>query len=934
MDMSTGFSHGFSGEFRDEFSKLNEAIHAESGVRELYAEYSKPAVARLLKLLKLDVVFTRAKGKNLFYRGDHGAEIAVIDMLGGYGSTILGHNHSGLKRVLQAALDQDAPVQAQASIRPGAALLAAKLNVLFWREFPGGTREKFQVHLLSTGTEATEAAIKHALMEWREKQAMFVLQLEKSRNKLIASGAGEAALTAYESAIDAIRASAPTLVALDGSFHGKTAGSLSATANPKYSEMYPERAVETIFIPRTANADEIEAALAGRRVVTPGGRSFSRVIGIMVEPVQGEGGVHPLKHEFLQALSSACRAEKVPLIADEIQSGVWRTGRFLACAHAGVEPDYLLLGKSLGGGLVKVSALMVRASRYVERFGVEHTSTFAEDELSSRVALAALEILSSDRGLSARARDFENKVRRHLLEISRKYPGVIRDVRGRGFFMGIEIDPLLDGRAPNVLAALNQSGYVSYLFASFLLHRHGVRVAPTLNQSNTIRLEPSALISEEATLRVMDAIENLALLLSEGRYLDLTAHLWDHSRSQGKNFSGSLLVSRFREKRSSAERALPKAAFLSHTIDVAHFAKLDPMLTAIAARDRAEFLEGFAPLSKGFIYHEQPIEGANGKRVLLQCYGIVADSGFFERCLRTGDRTALNAVSDTVSRAYAAGATHVGLGQYTSIVSDNGLLLKNGAPRNSTVDRAGDRAGHLSGYLTTGNSLTVGLAYEALTKLVRERGKRMSDLRVGVVGAAGNICNVLAQILADEAAALVAAHREPIDRSPKFREAVDRILAGSRMTQDRIETTVDLAKLSACDVVVLGTNSSRQILLPAHLKRGAIVLDISVPSNVHPLVLAERPDVEVFQGGYARLPAGQSLGDDLFPVPDGETYACMAETLTLALLGHGSDYSLGALSKAQVFRILEMAREAGIGLGSLKKISVIGGLGRMAENHA
>lgn len=927
MEVSTGFSPEFSGEFADEFSRLTEAIHTESSVRELYAEYCKPAVARLLKLLKLDIVFTRAKGKNLFYRGDHGVEVAVIDMLGGYGSTILGHNHSGLKRVLQVALDQDAPVQAQASIRPGAALLAAKLNVLFWREFPNGTREKFQVHLLSTGTEAAEAAIKHALMEWREKQATFVLQLEKSRNKLIASGAGEAALTAYESAIDGIRGAAPTLVALDGSFHGKTAGSLSATANPKYSEMYPERAVETIFIPRTANADEIEAALAGRRVVTPGGRSFSRVIGIMVEPVQGEGGVHPLKSEFLQALSAASRAEKVPLIADEIQSGVWRTGRFLACAHAGVEPDYLLLGKSLGGGLVKVSALMVRASRYVERFGIEHTSTFAEDELSSRVALGALEILSGDRGLSARARDFENQVRLRMIEISRKYPGVIRDVRGRGFFMGIEIDPLLDGRAPNVLAALNQSGYVSYLFASFLLHRHGVRVAPTLNQSNTIRLEPSALISEEATAKVMDAIENLALLLSEGRYLDLTAHLWDHSREQGKDFSGSLLVSRFREKRSSAERALPKVAFLSHTIDVAHFAKLDPMLTAISERDRAEFLEGFAPVSKGFVYHEQPIGGANGKRVLLQCYGIVADSSFFERCLRTGDRTALEAVSDAVSRAHADGATHVGLGQYTSIVSDNGLLLKNGAPRNSA---AGDRAGQISGHLTTGNSLTVGLAYEALVKLVREREKRMSDLHVGVVGAAGNICNVLAQILADEASGLVLAHREPIDRSPKFREAVDRILAGSRMTQDRIETTVDLAKLSACDVVVLGTNSSRQFLLPAHLKRGAIVLDISVPSNVHPLVFVERPDVEVFQGGYARLPSGQSLGDDLFPVPDGETYACMAETLTLALHGYGSDYSLGALSKAQVFRILEMAREVGIGLGSLKKISVIGGLGQNA----
>ena len=126
---------------------------------DLYARYSKPGLQKLLSLLKLDISYLRAQGENLFYRRD-GREIMVIDLLGGYGSTILGHNHPQIKSVLQQCLDEDMPVHTQASIRPYSALLGEKINQILAKESPEQQPAKYITHLASTGTEAIEAALK------------------------------------------------------------------------------------------------------------------------------------------------------------------------------------------------------------------------------------------------------------------------------------------------------------------------------------------------------------------------------------------------------------------------------------------------------------------------------------------------------------------------------------------------------------------------------------------------------------------------------------------------------------------------------------------------------------------------------------------------------------------------------------------------------
>src|SRR5262245_57796735 len=141
-----------------------------------YMELNRPKVGQLLKLLKLDQVYESARGDYLYYR-DRDRMIEVLDLLGGYGSTILGHNHPRITSVLTEKLVQDAPFHAQLSVRANAALLAEELNDLLKQEDPRG--RNYVCTLGNSGAEAVEAAIKHALQSWNSRREQLLLQLER-----------------------------------------------------------------------------------------------------------------------------------------------------------------------------------------------------------------------------------------------------------------------------------------------------------------------------------------------------------------------------------------------------------------------------------------------------------------------------------------------------------------------------------------------------------------------------------------------------------------------------------------------------------------------------------------------------------------------------------------------------------------------------------
>ena len=212
------------------------------------------------------------------------------------------------------------------------------------------------------------------------------------------------------------------MVAFTNAFHGRTAGSLALTPREKYQAPFRPLMPDV----RIARFNDIAAA---EKVIGP------ETAAVFVEPIQGEGGIVVPPTGYLKAARELCRKARVLFVADEIQTGLGRTGRLFACDHEDVKPDVLILGKALGGGLMPVSAVL--ASR--EILGVfepgDHGSTFGGNPLACAVARAAMRVLVRDR-LAERAAVLGGAFMMRLRSLASRN---VREVRGRGLLIGIEL---------------------------------------------------------------------------------------------------------------------------------------------------------------------------------------------------------------------------------------------------------------------------------------------------------------------------------------------------------------------------------------------------------------------------------------------------------------------------------------------------------------
>jgi acetylornithine/succinyldiaminopimelate/putrescine aminotransferase len=396
----------------------------------------------LLQSIGLDAIYERAEGDYLWQRRDERL-VPVLDLVGGYGANLFGHHHPELVAVAHRHFEEKRPFHAQAACRPGAARLAESLCRRLG---------DYVVTFTNSGAETIEAALKHAL-------------LERPR---------------------------PMFWAVQRAFHGKTLGAIQF--NWSYRAPYEGHG------PRVRFLDPSDPA--GYQAVES---EIESVSAVFLEPIAGEGGIRRLPDEFVQWISPLCHRAGVPIVVDEIQSGMGRTGTFLACQQMGLEPDYLCLSKSLGGGLAKIGALLVKRQRFVEEFSIKHTSTFAEDDFSCDIAYKALELLERDR-LPKRCAALGRFLADQLEELRSIYPDKIREVRSHGLMIGFELQDHSDSYT---LGALSQQGYLGYFAAAFLLNEHDIRVVPTLSDPCTLRIEPSAYITEHDLTRFVRAAEDL-----------------------------------------------------------------------------------------------------------------------------------------------------------------------------------------------------------------------------------------------------------------------------------------------------------------------------------------------------------------------------------------------------------------------------------------
>jgi acetylornithine/N-succinyldiaminopimelate aminotransferase len=263
------------------------------------------------------------------------------------------------------------------------------------------------------------------------------------------------------------------VIAFANSFHGRTLGALAVTGQPKYRDGFGP-------LPGVKHVPFGDVA-AVRQALD------DRVAAILVEPVQGEGGVVVAPAGFLQQLRALCDSSGALLLADEVQTGVGRTGRFLACEHFGVQPDAVALAKGLGGG-VPIGAVVCR-ERYSEALPPgSHGSTFAGNPLASAAALAVLETLDEEQ-LVAGAEQKGERLARALEALVARYPAVLQETRGLGL---LQVLVVKDGRdIAAIHTALREAGLLLTVAGG-----NALRVSPPLTITNEELDEGVSLIDQ------------------------------------------------------------------------------------------------------------------------------------------------------------------------------------------------------------------------------------------------------------------------------------------------------------------------------------------------------------------------------------------------------------------------------------------------------
>ena len=260
---------------------------------------------------------------------------------------------------------------------------------------------------------------------------------------------------AYE--VKGVAADAAEIIACTGNFHGRTIAVIAFSSEEQYKRgfgPYPAGFKLAEF----GNLQSLE------ELITPNTAAF------LVEPIQGEGGIIIPPAGYLKACEELCRKHNVLLIADEVQTGLGRTGKLLACEHENVKPDGLILGKALGGGILPVSMFLARRDVMSVFTPGDHGSTFGGNPLASAVGLEARNILVED-DLSACSASMGDYMPNGLHQIDSP---LIKSIRGIGLFIGVEIDPAL-GTAREACERLMQVGILSKE-----THDTVVRLAPPL----------------------------------------------------------------------------------------------------------------------------------------------------------------------------------------------------------------------------------------------------------------------------------------------------------------------------------------------------------------------------------------------------------------------------------------------------------------------
>src|SRR5271165_2852977 len=446
-----------------------ELLSARAGEEmALNQRYLNPQMGRILRTLGFDRVWSGGEGAHLI---DARGE-RYLDLIGGYGMFAIGRNHPEAI----AAIEEVMAAHTANLPQLGVTLLSGVLAEQLLARAPASVAAMVPAN---SGTEAVEAAI-----------------------KIARAATGR-----------------PRILYAEHAFHGLTLGSLSLNGNDEFRNG---------FGPLLPGCDAVsfgDAAALGRELAR------GDVAAFVVEPVQGKG-VNIPPAGYLEEAQRLCHGAGSLFVCDEVQTGIGRTGRFLALEHWGLEPDMICLAKALSGGLVPIGAVLVSRAAFDAVFdgmerAVRHGSTFGGNDLAAAAALATLRILEQEQ-LSARA----ELMGELLLDLTRPLVErfeVVREVRGLGLMWAIEFGPPAGATAGRLWEAVErrQPGLFAQLVTVPLFHEHRIFCQVAGHHMNVIKALPALCIEEEEIRRFARALEQT--IASAERYPAALARFGMHA---------------------------------------------------------------------------------------------------------------------------------------------------------------------------------------------------------------------------------------------------------------------------------------------------------------------------------------------------------------------------------------------------------------------
>jgi ornithine--oxo-acid transaminase len=430
----------------------------------VYAEHVNPQWVRLLNLLDMNARYDRCAGCELFTTEGR----RILDYLSGYCVHNIGHNHPAVVGAVRDELERSGPAMLQSHVPEVAAQLAERLAAL-----AGGRLSR--VFFASSGSEGIETAIKFARAHTRR----------------------------------------PGLLYARNAFHGLTCGALSLMSDNFWTKGFGPLLPGTEAVP-FGSLEALEGTLASRRFAA-----------FIVEPIQAEAGIIVPDEDYLRRAQALCRRFGTLFVLDEVQTGMYRTGPFLAAHLYGIDPDMVVLAKALSGGLIPVGAVLsteeISDSVYSSLGrALVHTSTYSENSLAMRAGLATLDALESER-LGERAASLGEELRGRLAEALAPYE-MVKEVRGAGMLSGIEFRAPRQLRLRVPFEAFRQihPAMFGQVMVMRMYRDHGILTQICGNNFMVLKVAPPLVVSElqveefvTAAASVVNAAHNRASFWSE-----------------------------------------------------------------------------------------------------------------------------------------------------------------------------------------------------------------------------------------------------------------------------------------------------------------------------------------------------------------------------------------------------------------------------------